>query len=245
MSNLRRQSCQALADAIAASVRLQQPPTVISAPPSDVADYPTVAMELQRFKTEWGQEDELGVDSTGQVLTGAVRDLSNPAGPAEISTGVRLSVIGNLTGRGRIWVGCRLPPAREDVEDLVVDVFKQDTMAPGRLLATIDHPKIGAYRLPWSWTVAFFCSDAEWNADHAFSERLWSYVSFDFEVAMLAVRTSPMISQLKLALDAEARTYSDSSRLEGTHALDRDVAQQLADAENYLVAADGTVTVDV
>ena len=62
--NLRRQAAQALGDAIHGFARLQERPVVISAPPSEVTDYPRVAIWLEHFTRNYSQSEDLEVDAS-------------------------------------------------------------------------------------------------------------------------------------------------------------------------------------
>lgn len=217
---------------------LAQPTTIISAPPSSLADYPATAIWLERFQILLDQEEELGVDEDGQVLIGAVNELRNPAAPAMVGDTAHLSKIGAMIGSGRIWVGSRLPPKREEVESQITDLFLEDAGAPGRILLTIDEPRVGGLVLPWSWTGAVFLGDVSWSDEFAFSERLWSWIRFDLEVDLLVLRTDTIMSQVVVGLSAEVY------RTDGVSALDEDPATQAADpnTEYQKLNVDGTVS---
>lgn len=202
MSNLQRQAADALASAINASIKLVEPPQVIDANPSEVADYPRVAVSMERFPLTLHSEEELMVGEDGEPLMGARATLLElPAGPARVDSKHRLSKIGSFRGFGRIWVGCRYPVVREEMQYSITCAFAQDTSAIGRILAPIFKPRIGALELPWSWTAAFFIEEQSWVDEHAFEERVWGFTNFDVELDILVLRSSPMVSQLRLALN--------------------------------------------
>lgn len=188
---------------IADRVRLAQPPTVISAPPSEVSDYPTVSILMERFKRVWHQEDELETDSSGQtLLVGSQRSISFPVAAASLDSDHRLSRVGRIEGSGRIWVGARLAPQREKIETQISTLFSEDASAIGRVLVDLQ-PTISGLLLPWTWPLAFFLEDSEWTDEFAFSERLWSWIQFDVDLDVLAVRTDPLMTQIQLTLDAD------------------------------------------
>lgn len=198
--SLRRQVADALGSLIAERVSLAQPPTVISAPPSEVSDYPTVAIWLERFKTVYAQEEELEVDSEGELRVGSMASMDPPAGAATIVDGVQLSRIGTLRGEGRIWVGSRLPPKRELIESKISRMFADDASAIGRLMLEVKTPQLDEVTLPWSLPIAAFLGDVEWTDEYAFSERLWAWIHFELEIDMLAPRTDALMTQIVIAM---------------------------------------------
>lgn len=218
MSNFRRQAADALAAAIDSVIGSHEPTQVIDANPSEVADYPRVAITIERFPIEIHSEEELMVDSGGEVLVGAKADLLGllTAGSARADSQHRLSKIGSFRGFGRVWAGCRYPSKREEVEYAITCAFNQDESALGRLLVPIAHPRIGSVELPWSWTAAFFIKEQSWNDEHAFEERLWTWTNFDVEVDVLVLRTSPMINQIMLALNAHRTSPGVSEEIDVT-----------------------------
>lgn len=205
MSNFKRQAADALAAAIDAVIKPHEATQVLDANPSEVADYPRTAITMERFPLVIQSEEEIMVDSDNEPLLGSkaiLLDIDRIAGPARVDSRHRLSKIGSFRGFGRIWVGCRYPGKREEVEYAITCAFNEDTNALGRLLVPIAHPRIGSLELPWSWTAAFFIKEQSWVDEHSFDERLWSWTNFDVEVDVLVLRTSPMIKELQLALNA-------------------------------------------
>lgn len=235
MSSLRRQACRALGLLIDAKCRLKEPTTVISAPPSDVADYTTCAIHPESWDTEWAQEDELGVDEEGLILPGS---LDVPSAAATVASGVRLSQIGMIKGSGRIWVGSRLAPKREDTEDLIYELFSEDELTPGRLLVEMKNPRVGTHVLPWDWTAAFFIGNSRWTDEYAFAERLWTYVDFEVEIPIVALRTSPLMSSVFVGLNAQIGDTPHPNNLERDHA----VVFNEPETKHYRIEPDGSLT---
>lgn len=216
MSNFRRQAADALGELIYERCRglVRERPVIISANPSEVADYPRVAITMEKFPLTMHHEDELMVDSQGELLVGARAGLDvEPSGAASITAGDRLSKIGTFRGFGRIWVGCRLHPKREEVEHAIATVFVQDEAALGRLLVDIPKPRIGHLELPWPWTAAFFMEEQHWSEEHAFEERVWSFTNFDVELDFLAVRSSPLVRRFLLEVNAHVPPPGQSETL--------------------------------
>lgn len=201
MSALRRQIARAFGSKIHQSVGIE--PAVVSAPPSTVSDSPAIAIEIDHWGRRFSRQDELSVDGSNQLKVGALADLGPGEGPAMIQEGVNLAMIGSIIANGRIWIGCRLAPKREEVEDKITDLFVQDPLALGRLMIEVAQPRVGAFVLPWSWNGAAFISDSDWNNEYAFSERLWSWTKFDLEVSILIPRFDPMINSFVVSLDAD------------------------------------------
>jgi hypothetical protein len=128
--------------AIASVVVLPSPPMVISAPPSSVADSPAVAIWLEKFKTNYVQDDEISVGDDGVPLLGARAVIRAGDQPAMLDSVAHLSRIGTLIGSGRIWVGSRLAPKREETEDAIVLAFNQDEGVVGRMMVRIPRPRV-------------------------------------------------------------------------------------------------------
>lgn len=181
---------------------MQEPPAVIAANPAEVADYPRVAIWLERFNTIFHGEEELQVDADGELMMGVRASLSPGVGPAKLNATQRLSKVGSIRGSGRLWVGCRLHPLREEMESEITQLYMDDESAIGRLLLTVKKPKIGKTIIPWNWTAASFIKDISWSAEMAFSERLWSWINFDLEVDILVPRGSPLITRLLVGIEA-------------------------------------------
>lgn len=190
-----------LGDAIRNRVGIE--PSVVSAPPSAVSDSPAVAILGEHFQRTFSQQHEPSVDDQGRLMIGALADLGPGLGPAVIQDEVRLAIIGSLKISGRLWVGCRLAPKREELEDAISDLFTEDQLAIGRLMIEVKEPKVGRFVLPWSWRGAAFILDSDWNDEYAFSERLWSWTKFDLEVGILVTRRDPMINDFIVQFDAD------------------------------------------
>lgn len=209
----RRMAANALADAIAQRVQLKDAPTVISAPPSSVADYPAVAIWLEHHALRFAQEDELMVDSVGAPLIGsnAKLGLQHVAGPARVDERRRLSRVGTISSTGRIWVGCRLPARREETESKIVDLFMGESIGIGNLALEIAKPTLDGIQLAWSWTAYASIGDSEWVDEFAFSERLWSWIKFDLDAEILVARATPETRRLLLALDGYFQSPSTTN----------------------------------
>jgi hypothetical protein len=236
VSNLRRQAATALADKIQSVLRLQQKPTVIAAPPSNVSEYASCAIWLENHQTQWYTEEEIQITRDGKPKIGARMDLKqSPA--AMINSTASLSKIGIVQCDGRIWVGARHAPQREELEDRITRLFADDRTAPGRLLLSVKAPVIDGLELPWPWPVAVFTDSAEWSAEFAFTERLWSWIKFEMCVDLLVVRNDPRINMdfggFQIAIDADFRQPYDE-----TGVLDLDDG---ADTEYYALQADGSL----
>jgi hypothetical protein len=208
MSQLRRQIVAALSDTLQNRLKLPAPPTEVSAPPSAVSEYPSCAIWLEKANSVWSHEDELEVDSAGELKSGSNNDLEQGVGAAIIQEGVHLSVIGTLRCTGRIWAGSRLPGKREELEDRISECFTQDPVGLGTLLIEVKKPKVGNFNLPWSWTGAVYTDQSEWSAEFAFAERLWDWLSFGLDVAILVPRFDPLIKQFKAVLNGETTTFT-------------------------------------
>ncbi len=200
--NFRRQAVEALAREIHVKTRVNDPPMVIDRNPSEVADYPRISISLDRFILTSAYEEELQVRDDALAIgnNASLDDTSLPL--AKIDSVNRLSRIGTFRGNGRMWVGCRYPAKREEIEHKITELFNQDTLALGRLLVSIRKPKIGELEIPWSWSAAFFTGERSWTDERAASERVWSWMNYDVEVDALMIRNSPLVQEFGLAVDA-------------------------------------------
>lgn len=200
MSNLRRQAAKALGDQLQSFCNLPQPFAIINAPPSTVPEYPCGAILLDHFVREYA-DWEPEVDSDGNLLVGARLTLTQGVNAAMIQPGVQLEIIGQLRASGRIFVGARYASKREELEDLIDEAFIQERGTPGRIVCTIQEPRVGNYTLPWPWTAHAFINDSDWTPEFAFNERLWAWLKFDLDVAMLAARHDPMVQRFLVEFD--------------------------------------------
>lgn len=201
--SMRRQVARAIGKAIDDRIKLPEPTAIISAPPSEVSDVPRTALWLEKFTREWHHQEEPEVDANGEILIGGRATLAQGVGAAMIQQGVQLTILGTLRGSGRLWVGCRLPAKREEIEDNISFLFADDPAAPGRLLVTVEQPRVGSFVLPWGWTGAAFIGDTDWEDEFAFSERLWSWVKVDVDIQILVPRFDPMIEQFIVTFDQD------------------------------------------
>lgn len=232
MSVIVRQVGDALAAAIhAAAPGLRHPPTVIAAVPSHAAEYPAAAISLERFTLQLHNEQEILVDDAGAPLIGSAAGIDGAGNLAELAAGVYLVSVGTIRGRGRIWVGARLAPKREELEEAIRLLFFTDDAAPGRYDATI-RPRVAGYTLPFDWTVAVLLAGSEWSSEFAFSERLWAWIDITVDVPLLVPRRAPIASTLVLAVTSDISTAV---------ATPDDLDALNPALEQHQVAADGTV----
>ena len=148
-----------------------------------------------------------------------------------IDSATYLSKVGTLRCKGRIWAGSRLAPKREEIEGKITMLFARDRSAPSRLLLTLAKPSVSGYRLPFDWTVAAFVESFEWSDEFAFTERLWTWISFDLDVDILIPRNDPIAARIILMvtedLETEVETTTDLDAL---------------DLETWSVGSDGSLT---
>lgn len=229
--SFRRLAAEHLGELLKQKLTLAQDPVVIAAPPSEVSEYPTVAIWLEKFTSSYQVEDELGLDASGNLRVGAVSEFENHSAAAKVAQGARLSKIGSIRATGRIWVGCSYPAKREEMEDQITELFVQDSSAIGRLMVTIPNPVVGGKQLPWSWNAAFFLSNSTWTDEYAFAERLWAWLDIEMEVDMLVLRTDPLMTEIVLSSNFQA-------------SLDEDAASVLetTTTEHAVVEADGSLS---
>jgi hypothetical protein len=231
--NFVQQACRALSERMQAVLRLQIPPTIIDANPSEVAEFPSVSIMPEDFVTTWYQEDEIGVDEDGNLLLGALADIRNPAGAAMLDDGVsHLSLVGRDACSGRIFVGARLPPKREQVQSQISRLFMSDSMTPGILEVVIPRPRVGPHVLPWPWTASFRLGNRHWTPEHAFSERLFAFLEFDLDLPILVDRQDPLVMNAFLKMRSGSQQDPEEP-----------VDYALAHAESYQITEDDTVPI--
>lgn len=192
-----------MCDVLHERLRLAQRPTAIAAPPSAAPEAPACAVLIDTTKVEVYDDDEIQADENNQPLTGSMATLESKPN-VNIGNGAYLSRVGKMLCRGRIWAGARLPPKREELEALVMQVFFDDQDVPGRWMIELQNPIVGNYTLPCSWMVTTFLGDSTWTSEYVFSERLWSWLTFELELEILVPRDNPataVVKQFLLGVD--------------------------------------------
>lgn len=241
MSRIKRACAQGLADALEERVgKLGQKPTVISAPPSGKAEYPALAVQIDRIAFNYTNDDIVMVDPNadigdpGYLLAGSyATDENNDLVEGVVyvdPSGSSLSHVGSIRAKGRIWVGTRLPSQREQIEEDIELAFQSDRAAPGRLLVSIAGVTIAGMTIPFGFGT-FDHGDNTWEGEHAFEERLWCYLAFDLDAPILIPRDEPIVEQLILAITSDLDTPVDSA----------EDLSNLADIDQMTVNEDGEV----
>lgn len=266
---LRQQAAQILADVIARNIQLGKPPTVIDAPPSDVGDYPAVAIWVEKTELAIANDMDLQVVSGTQGVAGVAPVVisglnasdnsfnapglfSPPTSPigeyavgadpvlelftqgdlALLAPGVAVSHAGTIRSQGRMWVGARHSPKREEVEEKIWLLFMADRTAKMRLLLPLAGAKLGRYTLAWGQAAATMESD-EWSNEFAFSQRLWDWMPFLLDIPLLVPRFEPIVTQMLVDF---------SQLLAPTIASKADLQSKLPDLIEESVNPDGSVT---
>jgi hypothetical protein len=192
----RRQAVNRMCDVLHERLRLSERPTAIAAPPSNAPDGPAVAVLIDSTRFIITADDEVQVDADGQILMGATAVLESMPN-IDLGGGAYLSHVGSMVSKGRIWVGARLPAKREELEARIMRVFFEDTANLGTWTIDIPNPEIGEYVLPVSWNATAVVNESTWTGEQVFSERLWSWLTFDLEVAILVPRDNPAEAVVK------------------------------------------------
>ena len=201
--SLRQAAVKAIADQLDKLMKLPSPPTIVDAPPSQPADYPAMAVLMDRFKTNWSQSWDIEVDADGNPLVGTAITLQRGVGVAGVEGDRYLSKFGTLQGTGRIWVAAAHPPKREEMEEAVLSLFMREGYAPGRLSLPLTNVKVGSFTVPWPWTVVAMVEDTEWKDEMAMVSRIWSFLTFRLDVDILVARNAPIVKQFKIDLMGE------------------------------------------
>lgn len=232
--NLKEFIADGLATTLADRVQLGSKPTVISAPPSQVAEYPTIAVWIEKSTEEYMQPGTLlqSVDGIPLVGASATDDAGNvPDGtPIMLADGVTVSCIGTLHCQGRIWAGSRYPGKREEVEWRVFYAFNKDDSNRGRLMIPLAGCRLGDFTLHFGYAAADI-ADSSWAGEYGFEARLWSWRQFEVDVQLMVPRTDPIAKTLILEM---------SQDMTAPVAVPSDVTR-LTSLEKYLVSQGGDV----
>lgn len=192
-----------MCDVLHERLRLAERPTAIAAPPSAAPEGPACAVLIDTTKMEIYDDDEIQADADNNPLTGSMATLEWKPN-VDIGNGAYLSRVGKMLCKGRIWVGARLPPKREELEARIMRVFFDDQDVPGRWMIELPNPVVGNYTLPCSWMATVFLGDSTWTSEYVFNERLWSWLTFEMEVEILVPRDNPetaIVRQFILGVD--------------------------------------------
>ncbi len=201
--SLRMQAVRLFADTIAAQLPDIATVEVVAAPPSKPAKYPACAV-LVDSTDYWLADDFVPVDVDGNPLIGTDAIMGLPADWARFDENTLVYSVGRVTMKCRVFVATRLPEQRAELEDQIFSFFMADDLAPGRILMSLDQPRVMSRTLPFAWPVAALLPEADqfsqWTAEYAFDERLWAWLKCEVEVDMLVARNAPEIKQLILEM---------------------------------------------
>jgi hypothetical protein len=231
---LKEHVATALADLMTAKLKLGQPVTVIDEPPSAAAEYPAVAVQLERERLVLSQSAPVLADADGTPLTGS--DATSDDGeildgdPIMIGPGTYASSAGTLRCSGRIWAGCRYVGKREELEEKIRNLFLQDDSRPGTLLFDLAGAQIEEFTIPFG-TAAVTITDATWDREKTFEARLWAWRMFDLDIPLLVPRTDPMVAHLILEFSQNITAVVD----------DPADPIQLPDLEKWMFDDDGVL----
>lgn len=241
MSRIRTYAAQKLADAIAAVVRFPAPPTVVAAPPSSRSVYPALAVMIDGSEWSISTDEYVEVNPTkqpgdpGYLLAGFYRTDENDnlveGDVYKTEDGRTVSCIGTLRCRGRLWLASRSAAQREQLEDDVALVFFRDDARPGLLLVDVSGVSVGGVIIPFGVAAAEI-DTSTWDAEHAFDERLWSFLPFQLDAPLFVPRNFPTADTLILAVADDLATPITSVADLG----------QLSDLREFTVDGDGNAS---
>lgn len=217
---IKRAAAQAVIDKVQAglSIPLGQPPSVIQVPPSQKSQYPAIAILIDSAEFELYNDDEdVQIDESkspgddGYELTGFFRTDSDTndyvVGPTYmLDQGTTISQIGTVRMKGRLWVGARLDPQREQLEQEMAMVFYDSREAPGRLLVSVAGVEIKGVKIPFGIATAMFEDKLQWNSEFAFAERLWTYAPLSIDAPVMVPRFDPIATNLQLLVTQDLET---------------------------------------
>lgn len=232
MSRVRQFTAMALASALSERVQLGTKPIAVDAPPSQIAEYPQIAVFIERTRIDYSEDEVIRASADGTVLLGT--DTVGDDGeildgdPVMVGPGIYLVSIGTMRCTGRIWIGSRYPAKREQVEEEVFFAFNADDYARGIIKIPLVGCKLGEVTLPFG-TATVVLGDSMWNGEHSFEARLWSWCTFDLDVPVFVPRKHALATHLILELSRDLQTEI---------AVPADVAK-LVDLEKYDITSDG------
>lgn len=217
---VKRAAAQAIIDAIVSRmpVQLAQAPTVITAPPSQKSAYPAMAILIDSADIEISNDDEdvqfdplkqpgdEGFELTGFFRTDPSTNDYVVGDTYMVDQSTTISQVGSVRMKGRLWVGARLDPQRETIEQEIALIFYEDRAAPGRLQVSVAGIEIKGVKIPFGIATAFFEDKIQWNNEFAFAERLWTYMPISIDVPLMIPRTDPIVQQLLLIVSEDLRT---------------------------------------
>jgi len=232
--NVKEFIATGLAAVLADQVQLGSRPTVISAPPSQVAEYPTIAVWIERSTEDYMQPGTIlqAADGTPLIGASATDDAGNvlDGTPIILGDAATVSCVGTLHCEGRIWAGSRYQGKREEIEQGVFLAFNQDDSNRGRLMIPLSGCMVGGYRLTFGYAAADI-SESSWVGEYGFEARLWSWRPFVVDVAMLVPRVGPIAQSLILEFSTDVTTHvSTPSDVTTLTALEKFLVSQGGDA---------------
>lgn len=209
MSLIIDHAATALGVLLAGKVQLGQPPVIIDAPPSQLAEYPALAVWIEKTVPMFTQAAPVLVGEDGTILIGG--DATDEDGnildgdPLMLSGDTYVSSVGTIRCSGRLWIGSRYPAKREELEQRVWFEFMQDDARRGILLIDITAAKLGDFTIPFG-TATVAIGESTWSGEHSFEARLWDFLRFDMDLPLLVPRTDPMAAHLILELSRDLNT---------------------------------------
>jgi hypothetical protein len=217
-------------------VKLGSRPTVVDAPPSQLAEYPTVAVWIEKSDDALTMSDVVLQDASGNLLAGAAATDDNgvilDGDVVQIADGVTLSTVGTIRCEGRIWVGSRYPAKREEIEEAIWFAFNQNDAAPGRLTLSLNGHRLGDMIINIGSVATVDLLGSSWSGEHSFEARLWSWNRFTMDMSLMVPRFDPLAQHLILEFSENVTTPV---------LVPADV-NKLADLEKYEVDATGYPT---
>ncbi len=228
MSRIKQHCAARLGSLLADLVQLGQKPIVIDAPPSQNVDYPAIAVWIEHAVYDIDQDRELLVDASGTLLVGAAATDANgnilDGSPLMLVPGVTVSHVGTIQCKGRLWVGARYPAKREEIEEKVGLAFLADRDRPLSIMVPLSGCTVGDYTITFGYGFATVLS-ADWNAEHSFEARLWSWMPFTIDMPLLIPRSDAAVVQtMTLSIQADLKSgaapITAPSQLAGITTLD-------------------------
>jgi len=209
--SLRVQALEHLGKHLHRRLDLKQEIQIIEAPPSKAAVYPACAIVLDN--TDFAlRDDQIPIGTDGQPILGADATLASAQIPADwgrFDDSTPIYNAGRYVSHCRIFVATRLPEQRAELEEEVHRIFLEDDTAPGRILMTMNQPRVGKRTLPWNWPCVAILPDgadvqgSQWTPEYVFAERLWSWIKCDVEVDILVPRKYPINQILQLLMTTQ------------------------------------------
>jgi hypothetical protein len=189
-SRIKFRACAALASALEAAVpRLAGKTMVARSDAERWAVYPGLCVVPLRMRYEAGQACERDF---GDIAT---------SGPP---LGTLTEQVGAFTGIVRLQLTALSAPAREDLEDAVVNYLLSWEGHPGVRVITLPDLEVGGVATLYEAPCAFTLDDAEWRDEQVYEQKRFTWIDLDLATPALIARDDvPQLQQIIFAFETD------------------------------------------